>query len=481
MVRQLAASIAIALAVACTASGGGVSTQTNSAPVAPPTHPSQAGSAAVTSAPDFAAIVNRYATAVVNITTTTEERVTSEWLPPGLSPGDPLYEFFKRLDPNFSGPSEPHLVRGIGSGFIIRPDGLILTNAHVVGSAKVVTVKLQDRREFKAKVIGTDTRSDVAVVRIDTKDLPTVRLGDSSHVRAGDPVLAIGSPYGFENTATAGIVSATGRSLPDDTGALFIQTDAAVNPGSSGGPLFNANGEVIGINTQIFTHTGGYQGLSFAIPINTAMHIESELVTYGKVTRGRLGVSVQDVDQGLATAFGLPRVAGALVDLVEPGSPAAAAGIKAGDVVMRVGALNIDHSSELATVIADLKPGTRTELVLIRNGTPRTISVTLAAQKEQTAARGELAQAKGELGLTVRRLSKAEADASGVAGGLLVEQAVGAAARAGIEPGDVILAVNGTPVKTLQQFHTLTSDPGKQVALLLLRDGMRVFIPLDMS
>ncbi|CAG2155352.1 Do family serine endopeptidase [Cupriavidus numazuensis] len=478
MVRQIFAGTMIVLAAACTTGSGSLSAQTNTAQQA-----QQAASTQHAGAPDFASIVDRYGSAVVNISVTTEEQLASEGTPPGLSPGDPLFEFFKQLDPEFTWPERhaPHVVRGIGSGFIISPDGLILTNAHVVGNAKVVTVKLLDRREFKAKVVGTDTRSDVAVLRINARDLPTVRVGDSTHVRAGESVLAIGSPYGFENTATAGIVSATGRSLPDETAAPFIQTDVAVNPGNSGGPLFDARGNVIGINTQIYTRTGGYQGLSFAIPIDTAMRIESELVMHGKVIRGHLGVSVQDVDQGLATAFGLPRVTGALVDQVEPGSPAAAAGIQAGDVVTRVGDAKIEYSAELANLISGLKPGTRTELGLVRNGARQTVAVTIAALKEMSASPDALTQTKGELGLTVRRLNKTEADAHGIAGGLLVEQASGASASSGIEAGDVILSINGAPVTTPQQLHSLATHAGKQVALLVLRNGMRVFIPVDLG
>ena len=483
MVRQLLSASALAVVTACTPAAGGLSTATAPAVATQASPPARAAAVprSVAGAPDFAAIVDRYGAAVVNISVTSEEKVTSD-MPRGLSPGDPLYQFFKRLDPNFALPpgNMPHLVRGIGSGFIIRSDGLILTNAHVLGNARVVTVKLRDRREFKARVIGTDARSDVAVVQIDAKDLPTVRLGDSSHVRPGEPVLAIGSPYGFENTATAGIVSATGRSPPDETAAPFIQTDAAVNPGSSGGPLFDANGDVIGINTQIYTETGGYEGLSFAIPIDTAMHVESDLVAHGSVTRGRLGVSIQDVDQGLATAFGLPRVAGALVSSVEPGSPAAAAGIRSGDVVTQVGDVKIDGSAELTTVIADLKPGTVTTLGLYRHGTPQTVSVKIGQLKEATV-QGTLAQQKGELGLKVRRLGKDEANASGVTGGLLVEQSSGAAAQAGIEPGDVILSVNGVAVTTPQQLRSLVSHAGKQVALLILRDGTRVFVAVDIG
>ena len=275
----------------------------------------------------------------------------------------------------------------MGSGFIVSPDGTILTNAHVVQDASEVTVKLTDRREFKAKVVGVDAQTDVAVLKIDAKDLPAVKLGNSKDLRVGEWVVAIGSPYGFENTVTSGIVSAKSRALPDGTYVPFIQTDVAVNPGNSGGPLFNLKGEVVGINAQIYSRTGGYQGLSFAIPIDTALHVKDQLVQHGKVTRGRLGVTIQEVDQSLANSFGLDSARGALVSSVENGSPAAKAGLKPGDVILKVDGADIQSSVELSSRVASMKPGTSARLDVWREGKAREISVAVGETRSQQTAR----------------------------------------------------------------------------------------------
>ena len=313
--------------------------------------------ASVAPVADFSAIVARYGPAVVNISVTGEAEQTpaadDSAGVPGLDPNDPFYEFFRR----FGIPQRPQgqghlLMRSEGSGFIVRADGLILTNAHVVDGAREVMVKLTDRREFKARVLGADKQSDVAVIKINAANLPVVQFGDPDSIRVGEPVLAIGSPYGFENSATAGIVSATSRSLPDDTYVPFIQTDAAVNPGNSGGPLFNLKGQVIGINSQIYSRTGGYQGLSFAIPINVAMQVSQQLVHSGKVTRGRLGVGIQEVNQALADSFGLKKLQGALVSSVDPDGPAARAGLQAGDVIVRMQGHDINRSADLPAQVA---------------------------------------------------------------------------------------------------------------------------------
>ena len=440
--------------------------------------------AAVATPTDFSGIVDQFGPAVVNISVTARAQRTSAQVPPGMDPDDPLFQFFKRFGPQFQGPQsqQPQLVKGLGSGFIVSPDGLILTNAHVVDNATEVTVKLTDRREFKAKVLGSDPQTDIAVIRIDAKDLPTVRLGDPSKIRVGEPVLAIGSPYGFENTVTAGIVSAKSRSLPDDTYVPFIQTDVAVNPGNSGGPLFNQRGEVIGINSQIYSQTGGYQGLSFAIPIDVAKKVEQQLVAHGKVTRGRLGISVQEVNQALAQSFKLPKPAGALVNSVEPDSPAAQAGLKPGDVIVQLGNDVIDHSGDLPEHVADLQPGTKTDLKVIRKGEPLTLSVKIGAVKESASAQAKSGgEAGGRLGLAVRPLTPAEKRDSGIDGGLVVEDVAGPAARVGIQPGDVILSLNGTPIASVDQLRALVSKSGKQVALLVQRDDARIFIPLDLG
>jgi serine protease Do len=371
--------------------------------------------------------------------------------------------------------------RGLGSGFIVSPDGVILTNAHVVDSASRVTVKLTDKREFTAKVIGVDKPSDVAVLKIDAKNLPIVKLDPADDVKVGEWVVAIGSPYGFDNSATSGIVSAKSRTLPGDSYVPFIQTDVAVNPGNSGGPLFNTKGEVVGINSQIYTRTGGYQGLSFAIPINVALHVKDQLVQHGSVTRGRLGVTIQDVNQALADSFGLKKPAGALVSSVEKGSAAAKAGLEPGDVILRYNDKDIASSSELPALVAETAPGTTTRLEVMRKGETRHIDVTVGEFKNAKVASADVAgQNHGRLGVVVRSLSRDEQKQAG-AGGVVVEDATGAAADAGIQPGDMILSVNGTPVKSPEQLKLLVSKAGKHVALLVQRDEAKIFVPVDLG
>ncbi|WP_454727319.1 MULTISPECIES: DegQ family serine endoprotease [Cupriavidus] len=487
MIRQTLARSAIGIAALAALAGGYAYLQKEVitpgyAAQSPVTAPSQP--LAVATPTDFSAIVDQYGPAVVNISVTARAQRTAAQVPPGMDPDDPLFQFFKRFGPQFQGPQngQQQLVRGLGSGFIVNADGLILTNAHVVDGAQEVTVKLTDRREFKAKVLGVDAQSDIAVIRIDAKNLPTVRLGDPSRVRVGEPVLAIGSPYGFENTVTAGIVSAKSRSLPDDTYVPFIQTDVAVNPGNSGGPLFNQRGEVIGINSQIYSQTGGYQGLSFAIPIDVATKVETQLVAHGKVTRGRLGIGVQEVNQALAQSFGLPKPSGALVNSVEPDSPAAKAGVKPGDVIVQLGNDVIDHSGDLPERVADLAPGTQTSLKVIRKGDPVMLTVKIGTAKDAAVAdKSPANDAGGKLGLAVRPLSPAEKRDSGIDGGLVVEDVAGPAAKVGIQPGDVILSINGTPISSADQLRALVSKAGKQVALLVQRDDARIFIPLDLG
>jgi len=486
MIRQTLARSAVGVAALAALAGGYAYLQKDAITpgYAAPTPVTASAPVAVATPTDFSGIVDQFGPAVVNISVTARAQRTSAQMPQGMDPDDPLFQFFKRFGPQFQGPqnAQPQLVRGLGSGFIISPDGLILTNAHVVDNATEVTVKLTDRREFKAKVLGTDPQTDIAVIRIDAKDLPTVRLGDPSKIRVGEPVLAIGSPYGFENTVTAGIVSAKSRSLPDDTYVPFIQTDVAVNPGNSGGPLFNQRGEVIGINSQIYSQTGGYQGLSFAIPINVATKVQQQLVAHGKVTRGRLGISVQEVNQALAQSFNLPRPAGALVNSVENDSPAAKAGLKPGDVIVQLGDDVIDHSGDLPEHVADIRPGTEIKLKVIRKGAPMTLAVKVGAVKEDAVAQGKNGgETGGRLGLAVRPLTPAEKRDSGIDGGLVVEDVAGPAARVGIQPGDVILSLNGTPISSAEQLRALVSKSGKQVALLVQRDDARIFIPLDLG
>lgn len=432
---------------------------------------------------DFSGIVERYGPAVVNISVTGKMHQTAlSGEQPGMDPGDPMFEFFRRFGPQFRIPEGGQIQHGQGSGFIVSSDGVILTNAHVVDGAEEVTVKLTDRRELKAKVLGVDRQTDIAVLKIDARDLPTVKFGDPAATRVGEPVLAIGSPFGFENSATSGIVSAKSRSLPDGTYVPFIQTDAAVNPGNSGGPLFNARGEVIGINSQIFSHTGGYQGLSFAIPIDVATKVQAQLMQNGKVTRGRLGVTIQEVNQALADSFGLKIPHGALVSSVEKDSPAEKAGIETGDVIVGLNGKAINRSADLPGLVGDIKPGTPAKVDIIRKGATRTVSVSVGEMKsEQVASNASAGEQQGRLGLAVRPLNPDERREAGVSGGLLVEEVSGPAARAGIQAGDVLLSLNGMTVSSVEQLRGLVGKAGKHVALLVKRDAGKIFIPVDLG
>jgi serine protease Do len=438
--------------------------------------------------PDYRAIVKKFGPAVVGITvsgthTLTAEERGSNGLPPGME-RDPFFQFFRGL-PGFQGPQGPQgpqPFRGQGSGFIVSDDGLVLTNAHVVREARDVNVRLADRREFTAKVLGSDPVTDVAVLRIDAKGLPTVQLGDPRKLEVGDPVLAIGAPYGLEQTATQGIVSAKGRSLPGDSVVPFIQTDAAVNPGNSGGPLFDAAGNVVGINAQIFSRTGGYQGLAFAIPVDVAMKVKDQIVATGKATHARLGVTVQELNQTLADSFGLKRPDGALVSQVAPDSAAQRAGLKPGDVITEVNGQALQRSGELSVLVGMSAPGDKVQLKVWRDKSAHDITATLGGMDADTvAAAGDEQGDNGRLGLAVRPLSGEERRQAGVEQGLLVQRAGGAAARAGVEPGDVLLAINGKPVASVEQVRSTLAGKPKSVALLVLRDGDRIFVPVTLG
>ncbi len=411
--------------------------------------------------PDFAGIVQQYGPAVVNLSASgTREAGLGEFPFP------------------FALPREMP-VQGQGSGFIVSPDGVVLTNAHVVRDASEVTVKLTDRREFRARVLGIDPATDVAVLRVDAKGLPAVRLGDPARVRVGDWVVAIGSPFGFENSVTAGIVSAKGRSLPGENFVPFIQTDVAVNPGNSGGPLFNLQGEVVGINSQIYSRSGGYQGLSFAIPIDVALRVKDQIVATGRARHARLGVSVQQVNQALAESFGLKRAQGALVSQVQPGSAAARAGLRAGDVVLKYNGRTVDAASDLSAAVGLAVPGDRATLEVWRDGAAREIVATLGEANEKAEPRASGAPPeKGRLGLAIRPLTpqeRREAEVPG--GGLLVEGVDGPAARAGLQPGDIVLSANGKPVKSVDDLRAAVKS-ARSVALLVQRDGERIFVPV---
>jgi len=438
--------------------------------------PRAANSAAL---PDFASIAQQYGPAVVNIAVAGTRKA-------GMRGGQdddehPLSQFFRGTPFRFGPPPSEMPTQGQGSGFIVGADGLILTNAHVVQGATEVTVKLTDRREFRAKVLGSDTATDIAVLRIDAKNLPAVKLGDPAQTRAGDWVVAIGSPFGFENSVSAGIVSAKGRSLPGDAYVPFIQTDVAVNPGNSGGPLFNLSGEVIGINSQIYSRSGGYQGLSFAIPINVALKIKDQIVATGRVSHARLGVSVQEINQALAESFGLKQAAGALVSSVVPDSAAARAGLQPGDVITRFDGKPIGAAGELSALVGQASPGDKAKLEILRKGEPRELSATLGALKAEPAARASAqGQDKGRLGLSVRPLTPEERRQAKVTGGLLVQDVGGPAARAGVQAGDVIVMAGGKPVQNVDDLRSATAGTGS-VALLVQRGDARVFVPLKLG
>jgi len=450
------------------------------APVAASSTSAAVTPAAVIAPTDFTQIVQRYGPAVVNISVSGMKKVAGRGVPPGLDPDDPFYQFFKRFAvPGGQGEREMP-VRGEGSGFIVDPNGIILTNAHVVADAKDVTVKLTDRREFQAKVLGSDPKTDVAVLKIDAKNLPVVPLGSARDLKVGEWVLAIGSPFGFENSVTAGVVSAKGRSLPDDSYVPFIQTDVAVNPGNSGGPLFDARGEVVGINSQIFSRTGGYEGLSFAIPIDLATRVRDQIVAHGSVRHAKLGVTVQEVNQTLADSFRLEKPEGALVANVEKGGPADRAGLKSGDVILKADGKPIVASGDLPALIGEASPGDKVALEVWRQGKREEITARLgdASAKVASAATSGDKAANGRIGLALRPLDPQERREAGIDGGLLIEGAGGPAALAGVQPGDVLMAVDGTPVKSVEQVRAALAKSGKSVALLIMRDGNRIFVPV---
>jgi serine protease Do len=427
--------------------------------------------------PDVAGLAEHYGPAVVNVGVIGKRQQVD--LPEGMSPNDPFYEFFRRFGQPI--PRNAPRPQGEGSGFIVSEDGYILTNAHVVAAADEVTVKTTDRREYPAKVVGVDEQTDVAVLKIDAKNLPTVRLGDPAKLRPGEWVVAIGSPFGFENSVTAGIVSATSRAMPGGNYTPFIQTDVAVNPGNSGGPLFNLNGEVVGINSQIYSRTGGYMGVSFAIPIDVASGVKDQLIRNGRVTRSRIGVSIQDVTAQLAESFGLDRPRGALVGMVEDDSPGANGGIRAGDVILKVDGTIIETSSQVPVIVASKKPGAPVAIEVWRNGSSKELSVRPVEieDKGQRVASND-AQSSDEaskLGLAVRPLTQQEKRQAETAGDLLVEDVDGPAAVAGVRPGDVILGVNGAKVKSLDELRTAAKKRnGKVVALLIERDNAQIFV-----
>ena len=446
--------------------------------------------------PDFPQITERYGPAVVNISVTgTSKAADVSQQAQGddeAASNDPFLEFFRRfqqgqgMNPRSgkgNGAQQEMPTRGQGSGFIVSSDGIILTNAHVVKDAREVTVKLTDRREFRAKVLGSDPKTDIAVLRIEAKNLPVVVLGKTSELRVGEWVLAIGSPFGFENTVTAGVVSAKGRSLPDDSAVPFIQTDVPINPGNSGGPLFNTRGEVVGINSQIYSRSGGYQGVSFAIPIDVATKIKDQIVASGKVEHARLGVAVQEVNQAFADSFKLDKPEGALVSTVEKGSPADKAGLQSGDVIRKVNGQAIVSSGDLPAIIGLASPGDSIKLDIWRQGGPKELTARLVNSNEKSTAVASKKETinQGKLGLALRPLQPDEKQEAGIDGGLLVQQASGPAAMAGVQSGDVLISINGIPVKNIEQLRAAVAKSDKSVALLILRGGDKIFVPVNLG
>jgi serine protease Do len=429
--------------------------------------------------PDFTALVDRAGAAVVNISTIGKSS------PAALDPDDednPLNEFFRR----FGGPNGPNMQprsvpsRGVGSGFIVSPDGYIVTNAHVVDGANEVTVRLTDRREFTAKVIGADKRTDIALIKIDAKgNLPALDLSNPPAPRQGEWVVAIGSPFGFENSISAGIVSGVHRALPGGQMTPFIQTDVAVNPGNSGGPLLNAAGQVVGVNSQIYSRSGGYMGLSFAIPADVAANVAQQLKTHGKVTHGRLGIGIQGLNQALAQSFNLPDSDGALVGSVEKDSPADKAGFKTGDVIRKVDNVAITDSTDVTSRIGNMAPGTKVNVEVWREGKPMTLTATIGTfdDTEKVASAGKSTQDKGKLGVAVRPLTQDEKSEIGH-DGLVVENATGPAERAGIQAGDVIVSVGAAKVSSLEELKRQVDKAGGHVALLIERNGQKLFVPV---
>jgi len=449
------------------------------------------------SLPDFTELVEKQGAAVVNISSTQVVRGNGHGAQPfPFDEDDPMYEFFRHFLPHQPGtPGLPAIPRefeshSLGSGFVISADGYILTNAHVVEAADETLVRLTDKREFKAKVIGVDKRTDVALIKIEATGLSVVRLGDPAQLKVGEWVIAIGSPFGFENSVTAGIVSAKGRSLPQENFVPFIQTDAAINPGNSGGPLFNMRGEVVGINSQIYSRSGGYMGISFAIPIDVAMDVQGQLRATGKVRRGRIGVVIQEVTKDLAESFGLAKAQGAVVNAVEKGGSADKAGIEAGDVILKFDGKAVTNSSDLPRIVGATRPGTKVPVQVWRKGATKDMTVVISEiPDEKVATRSgksakPLEQAANRLGLVVSELTDEQRRELKVAGGLLVEDIRGNTSRADLRQGDVILALISrgvsTDIKSVEQFNKLLAqfEKNANVTLLVRRGEMQTFVTI---
>lgn len=443
--------------------------------------------------PDFTDLAEKQGAAVVNISTTQVMKGGRYAHPFPFDEDDPAFELFRRFIPRqMPGVPREFKNESLGSGFVISADGYILTNAHVVDGADEVQVKLTDKRDFKAKVIGADRRTDIALLKIDASGLPVVKLGDPGKLRVGEWVIAIGSPFGFDNSVTAGIVSAKGRSLPQENFVPFIQTDVAINPGNSGGPLFNMKGEVIGVNSQIYSRSGGYMGVSFSIPIDVAMEVQAQLRAGGKVSRGRIGVAIQEVTRELADSFGLAKPQGALVASVEKGSPADKAGMEAGDVILKFDGKVVNQSSDLPRMVGATKPGSRATVQVWRNGTARDLAVMVGELADDKAAKHAFGRPGKEatptpanrLGLVLSEATSEQRKQLGISHGLLVDDVKSGASRSDLRPGDIILALINkgvqTEAKSVDQFNALLAkfDKNAAITLLVRRGDSQTFITL---
>lgn len=463
------------------------------------TAPMAGAASSVSGLPDFTDIVDRVGPAVVNIRTTEKMKQGQGQGMPGMDEEE-MQEFFRRFFgvpmprqpqpdrvPRGRKPQpqqqEEEVPRGVGSGFIISADGYVMTNAHVIDGADDVYVTLTDKREFKAKVIGADRRTDVALVKIEGANLPRLSMGDSNKLRAGEWVIAIGSPFGLDNTVTAGIVSAKAR----DTGDYLqlIQTDVAVNPGNSGGPLINMRGEVVGINSQIYSRSGGYMGISFAVPIDEAIRVSEQLKASGKVTRGRIGVQIGEVTKDVAESLGLSKAQGALVQRVETGAPAEKGGVEAGDIILKYNGAIIDRSSDLPRLVGNTKPGTKAVLTVWRKGVSRELTLTIGEMEAEKTAKKDEKKGKTEspanaLGLVVSDLTDAQKKELKLEAGVAVDAVEGAAARAGLRPGDLILRLNNADVKDAKQFNGMVAklEPKRMAVVLVRRGDASQFVPI---
>lgn len=444
--------------------------------------------------PDFTGLVEEHGAAVVNISAVrTQSASNNQILPemPSLPEDSPFYDFFRRQIQPFPNPrrTEP---KSMGSGFIISSDGYILTNAHVVLSAEEITVKLSNKREFSAKIIGTDSETDIALIKIEANDLPKITQGDPDKLKVGEWVVAIGSPFGFEQSVTAGIVSAKGRTLAQENYVPFIQTDVAINPGNSGGPLFNMAGEVVGINSQIYSRTGGFMGLSFAIPINVATEIAAQLKETGKVNRGRIGVVIQEMTEELAESFGLANHNGALVVSVQKDSPAEKAGIKVRDVILKFDGKDVTASSYLPRIVGNSKPGSQILMQVWRDGGIKMITIVVGdTHAESNAETNEVVQKKtpdiatvNRIGLTLSALTDDQKEELEINDGVLVLSVMpGVAGSAGMNPGDVILGLNNKNIRSVKQFNQLLNkiESGRNIALLIKRGDMTSFLTMKLD